>query len=161
MADVLIFAEHRDGAGQVARPVLQLITGGRQLADGGKVTALLIASEREPLVEQLLGCGADAVLSVDDARLTKYSTLAFTKIVAAAVQQTGASILIGPTTTMTRDLFGRVAARLNAAVAADCTSAELRDGRIVVQHPVYTAKAMVEVELADDRLVRPTRCLSS
>ena len=53
---------------------------------------------------------------------------------------------------MTRDLFGRVAARFNAAARTGCTAGRLVNGKLVVQHPVYAGKAMVEVELAADRL---------
>ncbi|MCG3180308.1 MAG: Caffeyl-CoA reductase-Etf complex subunit CarE [Phycisphaerae bacterium] len=151
MPDVLVFAEHREGETEVSRPVLQLLVGGRALAGGGKVTALLIAAEPSGPAGQLLACGADRVLTVSDPRLAKYCTLAYTAVLAAAARATGATLVIGPTTTMTRDLFSRAAARLGAAAAHGCSAAKIENGCLVVEHPVYTAKAMAEVALAADR----------
>lgn len=148
MANVLVFAEHREGQSEISRPVLQLITAGKEL--GGQVAALLIATDPAALAEQLVAHGADQVLTVDDGRLGKYATPAYAKVVAAAVEKTGAKVVVGPHTTMTRDLFGRVAARLGAAVRTGCTSGRLEDGKLVVQYPVFTAKAVAEAEMAGD-----------
>ncbi len=122
MPDILLFAEHRTGQDTLSRGVFQLLIAARQFAgQGGRVAALLIAAEPDAPAAELARAGADRVLTVADARLADYCTLAYAKAVVAAVESVKPAILLGPATAMTRDLFGRVAARLGAAARLGCT----------------------------------------
>jgi electron transfer flavoprotein alpha subunit len=50
-------------------------------------------------------------------------------------------------TAMGKDLAPRVAVRLDAGLAADCTALSVRDGFIVATRPVYAGKALVDVRV--------------
>jgi electron transfer flavoprotein alpha subunit len=156
---VLVFVEQRDG--NVHPASLQMFTAARELAPSGDGTIhAVIAGDRVEAVAQIAAShGADQVYVVDDPELRLYAAAPYTRAVCAAIEKDQPDIVLMATTSMTRDLAPRVAARVKGALATDCIEVERADGGLRIKRPMYCAKCVGEFALADERLkilsVRP------
>jgi electron transfer flavoprotein alpha subunit len=104
----------------------------------------------ESLADQLAPYGADKVYVVENAALKDYTTGGYTKALVDLVKQHEPSMLLGGATVMGKDLFPRVAARLDTGLAVDCTDIKLGDGnQFVATRPMYAGKAYAEVGFSD------------
>jgi electron transfer flavoprotein alpha subunit len=141
---ILVFAETRGG--KVRAPAHEALSLARRLAGEKKVpvvTVVLGASLSG--VESL---GADRALVLDDARLSLYQPDLYAAAVADAVKKSDARIVLFPGTGSGRDLAPRVAARLRAGLASDCTGVSWDGEAIRARRPVYAGKAVQTVRLA-------------
>ncbi|MBA3415034.1 MAG: electron transfer flavoprotein subunit alpha/FixB family protein [Chloroflexia bacterium] len=146
---VLVVAEI--AATGVVRPVsLELITAGRGLADatGGPLTALVLGGSVEAAGQALQAGGADRTLVVTDDRLDPPSAEATATAVAAAIRAVDPGVVLLPGTTAGRDAAPRVAARIDAPLAADCVGFRFDDGALVATRAVLGGRAQSEVRLS-------------
>ncbi|MBI2867959.1 MAG: electron transfer flavoprotein subunit alpha/FixB family protein [Chloroflexi bacterium] len=151
MADtkgVLIVAEVNE-ANQPAPISAELLGIGRQLADGlgQPLTALVLGSGVADAAKALVDYGADHVLAADDPALKDYQPDAYVKVVGDVCQEQKPHIVLLGRTNIGRDLAPRVAFRLNAGLAVDCTELSLESAskRLVATRPVYGGNAVATV----------------
>jgi electron transfer flavoprotein alpha subunit len=152
MAGIWIFAEQRDGV--LKKVSFELLTVGQTLADktGEGLGALLLGSGVETLAPQLAQYGADKILVADSPNLKDSLTESYTSVVCDAVKAHDPSILLFSATTMGRDLSPRVAARLGAAMATDCTALDINDaGLLSMKRPVFAGKFFADVVIDNAR----------
>ena len=129
--------------GQPRKSAFELL--GKAKALGlGPVTALVLGPAD---VTSLGGHGADAVLHYDNAVLASHSTGTAVKAIANAVAATGASVVLGSASNVTRDAFPRLSARLGAGLAVECTDLRVAGGKLVGRRPVFAGKALVDVKV--------------
>lgn len=142
---ILVFAEQRDNS--FKKPALEAVRTARTIADqsGGSVTALVIGHGVSAIAGALAGYGASAVNVVDHEKLAKYSSTAYAKCVAEVAKQVQASVVLMAATAMGKDLAPRVAVKLAAGLAADCTTLKTESGTVVATRPVYAGKALLEI----------------
>jgi electron transfer flavoprotein alpha subunit len=143
--EVLVFAEQRGGA--LRKVSFEMVTTGRKLADatGGECGAVVVGKGVEGLAAELGKYGADKVYVVDDAKLENYVPDLYAQAVAEVAKD--AKILIGGASAMGKDLFPRIAARLNTAMASDCTNIEMEGNTMVASRPVFAGKAYVNIKV--------------
>ena len=146
---VLVFVEQRDG--KVHPASLQMFTAARALAEGGAVHAVAIGQDVGAAGEAAAKHGAAQVYVADDAELGPYRALPYARALCAAIEQDQPALVLMATTSLSRDLAPRVAARLKAALATDCLEVARADGAVRVQRPMYAAKCVGEFTLAGDR----------
>ncbi len=144
---ILAFAEQREG--KFKKSAFEVVSTARRLASelSAESTAVVIGSGGERIAPDLGAYGATRVLTADDARLQFYSTTAYAKILAEAIQKEGANIVLMPASQMGKDLAPRIGARLSAGIASDCTALAVSDGAIVATRPVYAGKALIDVRI--------------
>jgi electron transfer flavoprotein alpha subunit len=87
------------------------------------------------------------VLTVENAKLEKYSTTAYAKILAEVCKQRNADVIFLSATSMGRDLSPRTAAKLEAGLAVDCTELKTEGTDIIATRPVYAGKAYIDVKI--------------
>ncbi len=146
MPNVLIFAESR-GA-ELRKVALEAVTAGRGFVDaagGGEVHALLagppgIASKVESLGQH----GADVVFVCEHAGFTRYARETIAATLAVRGKAGYRAVLI-PFSANGRDLAPRVAARLDAPLVSDVTALTASGDVIIVKHPGYANKVIVEL----------------
>jgi electron transfer flavoprotein alpha subunit len=141
---ILVFVEQREGRVRaVAREALGEAT---RLAAvlGGPVIGVCAAAS-DPGLAGLGEAGADKVLLAAHPAFASYDAAAYAKVVAAAVTAAGATVVLFGASTMGRDLAPRVAARLGAGLATDCTAFAVEGGRLLATRPVYGGKAVQKV----------------
>lgn len=148
MATFLTISELKDNS--FRKVCFEIVTQARRLADqsGGQVVALHIGADENAKSAVLGEYGADKVISVTDGSLTNYHPEVYTTIVTEAIQKTGASFVLFPATIMGKDLAPRVAARLDAVLASDCTGIEIAGGQLQVEKPLYAGKVKATVSLS-------------
>lgn len=123
--DVWIVAE-QDGGGELRRSTLELFTPARTLAQwtGGSVVALLIASRPDRAAAECARW-ADRVATVTGPSFAHYTTDAYADAVVSLARDYGPGVILFSASDLGRDLAPRVAGRLDAALASDCTGMEL------------------------------------
>jgi len=140
---ILIYAEHREG--QLRKITYENITLARRL--GQPFEVLIIGSGTDGFAEQLGKYGAQQVLVYKNDKLGSYSADGYAKLVAQAVQERNADVLLMGATATGKDLGPRVAARLNAAMATDCTKVELDGDDLKLVRPMYAGKVHATIRL--------------
>jgi len=152
-------------AGEIAadgslRPItLEMVTAGRKVAGalGGQLTALLMGPNAAAHAATLAGSGVDRVLVVDDARVHTANADAATTAVVAAANAAGAKVVLLPGTTAGRDYAPRVAARLDAPLAADCIDFAVEGGDLAATRSVLGGRANTVVTMHGDHQVASVR----
>jgi electron transfer flavoprotein alpha subunit len=150
---ILAYAEQRDG--KFKKVAYEVVHAAHQAASqlGAELAALVVGKEVEGIAPELGAYGTKKVYVVQDDRLHYYSSTAYAKAVAAAVESTGSDILFLPATAMGKDLAARLSAKLGAGLAADCTQLRYDGGEIIATRPVYAGKALVDVRVNSTRKI--------
>jgi electron transfer flavoprotein alpha subunit len=145
---VLVFAEQRDG--KLRKVVLELLNIGKQITDkvGGPLSAVVVGKGVGDLAKNLGKFGASKVYVADSDLLALYSTEGYAGAVAAAVKAADPAVVLFGTTAMGKDVAPRVAAKLGAGLASDCTKVEVEGGKLIATRPIYSGKCYVKVEFA-------------
>jgi electron transfer flavoprotein alpha subunit len=149
MPNVLVFAETRANA--LRKIALEATTAARVLADalgGGEVHALVAGTSGVGSVAAQLGeHGADAVVVVEHPSFAQFDREAVSATIAArAKSQPYRAIVLG-FSSQGRDIGPRVAAKLDAPIAADVTDIKAAGDTIVVKHPAYANKVIATLEV--------------
>ncbi|MBM4160745.1 MAG: electron transfer flavoprotein subunit alpha/FixB family protein [Ignavibacteria bacterium] len=144
---ILVFAEQRDN--KFKKPAFEAVKAARTIVDqiGGEVIALAVGSSVHSIAGTLGGYGAKKVLVVEHARLGLYSSTAYSRIVAEVASAQQVAIVMIPATALGKDLAPRVAVKLDAGVAADCTALRIENGEVIATRPVYAGKALTDVRV--------------
>jgi electron transfer flavoprotein alpha subunit len=158
--DVFVFVEQRGGTILPAGMQALTVAGHLAAKTGGNVVAGLVGNNLDSVVSRFDGTGTTAVYLADDPTLTHYSALRYTRALTTLVQKADPRIVLLAASFMGRDLAPRVAIRVNAGLATDCTELDLdSSGALVVRRPIYNGKAYNKVHFNPSRIqmasVRP------
>jgi electron transfer flavoprotein alpha subunit len=148
MAKILAFVESRDNklknsGFEVASTAVRL---GNEL--GSEVEVIMIGSSVSGIAPELGAYGVKKVITAEDTKLEKYSTTAYSKIVADVCKESGADILIISATAMGKDMAPPLSAKLEAGLVSDCTEIRTDGGNIIATRPVYAGKAFIDVRVS-------------
>jgi len=142
---VLVFIEQR--AGKSKSSALEALTVGARLAGGpADLAAVVIGKGVEGIAAQLKGYGADTVYVVDHAAFEHYNPVSYADAIEAAVKAHGAKVVVGLAAPMTRDVFPRLAARLDGGILTDVTAIEAAGANLHGVKPMYAGKVLAKVE---------------
>ena len=143
---IIAFAEQRDG--KLKKAACEVVSAARMIADQiqGEVIAVVIGDAVEGIAEGLSNYGAHHILTVQDPKLKFYSPTAYAKILAEIATQEQASVVMMSATAMGKDCAPRVAVKLKAGYAADCTALRIENGEFIATRPVYAGKALTDVK---------------
>ncbi len=150
---ILIYAEHRNG--QLRKITFENITLARQL--GQPFEVLVVGTGADSFQDQLAKYGAEKVVFYTNDRLGQYSADGYAKVVAQAMEERGADVLLMGATATGKDLGPRVATRLNAAMATDCTVVEMDGDDLKLVRPMYAGKVHATIRLTSAKKVVTVR----
>ncbi len=108
---------------------------------------LIVGNGVKSLAEGLGKYGISKVLVCENEKLNSYSTTAYSKAIAETAKQRGADFIFISATAMGKDVAPRVAAKLEAGLASDCTELRIEAGNLIAARPVYAGKANVDVKI--------------
>jgi len=128
-----------------------MVTAAKSVS-GGEVYAVVIGNGVMQIAEHVATTGVDGVFVIDDEALSQYTVLPYARAMDAAISAADASVVVLAASGTTRDLAPRLAARHNALMATDCTSATLTGASIRVTRTMYAAKCVGELELPPGQL---------
>ena len=149
MANVLVFAESRGT--ELRKVALEAVTAGRALADalgGGEVHAVVIGPPGVSAKAAQLGQhGADVAASCEHEGFARYAREAIAATLAERAKSGGYRAVVLPFSSQGRDLGPRIAAALDAPIAADVVAIAAAGDVITVKHPAYANKVIVTLEV--------------
>ncbi len=142
---ILALAEQRNG--QFKKTAFEVVKAAKAIADqlNAEVIALVVGNNVASIAGQLGGYGASKVIVVEDAKLDLYSTTAYAKVIAEIAKGEGTDILFLAASALGKDVAPRVAVKLEAGIASDCTALKVETGTITATRPVYAGKGLVDV----------------
>jgi electron transfer flavoprotein alpha subunit len=143
MAGILVIAEAVDGA---LTPISGELIGAAKKLSGegaGNVTALVAGNEG--LAQQLIAAGADNAIAATNGALASGTAEAYVPAVQAALEQSGADVVLLGQTSLGRDLGPALAFKLGTAVAMDCVDLKVEGGKIHATRSAYGGNARAEV----------------
>ncbi|MEO8512841.1 MAG: electron transfer flavoprotein subunit alpha/FixB family protein [Ignavibacteria bacterium] len=147
MSKILAFVESRDN--KLKNSGFETASTAVKIAGelGIEAEVLLIGSNVSSIASELNAYGVKKVLFAEDPKLEKYSTTAYSKILAETAKQINADIIILSATSMGKDMSPVVSAKLEAGLVSDCIEIKAGDGNITATRPVYAGKAFIDVKV--------------
>ncbi|CUT01927.1 electron transfer flavoprotein subunit alpha/FixB family protein [Candidatus Chrysopegis kryptomonas] len=155
---VLTFAEQREG--KFKKSAFEAVRTGRKIADeiSAEFFTLVIGDENaEKIAPELGNYGAEKVFVVSDPKLAQYSLTAYAKVIADVMREIDAEYLFMSATAMGKELAPRVAGKIDAGFALDCTDLKVENGEVIATRPVYAGKAFIRVKVNSDKKIYTLR----
>ncbi|HED10624.1 MAG TPA: electron transfer flavoprotein subunit alpha/FixB family protein [Caldithrix abyssi] len=149
----LVFAEQRENS--IRKIAFENISLARHLELD--FDCVVIGGEIAGLAETLGKYGAGKVIHFKNDALSKYTPDGYARLLADAMESSNADVLIMGATAMGKDLGPRVAARLNAAMATDCTRVEREGDELKIIRPMYAGKVQATIKLSSAKKVITVR----
>jgi len=142
MAKALIFVEGQSGG--LKKGSIELLFAAK--AAGREVIALALGPNSPDWANSAGSYGATELWTCVDEQARAYNPELFTDVVATAIRESGADVILASATALAKDLFPRVGARLECGVASDCTGLALSKDSVSVRKPLYAGKCTAAVE---------------
>ena len=153
MGNVLVVIEQRENVIQTVS--LELLGKATEIAKDydTKVSALLLGSKVEGLIDTLAHYGADEVIVVDDEALAVYTTEPYTKAAYEAIKAADPIVVLFGATSIGRDLAPRVSARIHTGLTADCTGLVVAEDTklLLMTRPAFGGNIMATIVCKDFR----------
>jgi electron transfer flavoprotein alpha subunit len=140
MSEVLVVAELSDGS--VRKTTHSAIRAARRINEllGGTFSILMLGGPgTKAAASQLAAYGAARLLVCEDASLTHYLAERYAPVVATGAG--GFDVVLAAASSYGKDLLPRVAGRLDAAYAADCSDVLAEAGQLVLKRPMFAGNA--------------------
>lgn len=158
MSAILIFGEHLEG--KIKKTTGELISKAKQLSaesGGASVVVAFIGQNLDSLAKQAEVYGAQKVALVQGPSFEKYNTIAYSRALTEIAKQVGAQIVLGTASPQGKDIFPRLAVRLEAGMASDATELKIESGKLLARKPIYSGKAFTNVVFNTSVQVATTR----
>jgi electron transfer flavoprotein alpha subunit len=156
MSEVLVVAELSDGS--VRKTTHSAITAARKInqLSGGSFSILVLGGGgAKAAAGELAGFGAARIIVCSDGSLSNYLAERYAPVVAE--QAKGFDVIVGTASSFGKDLLPRVAARLDAAYAADISDVLAEGGQLTYKRPMYAGNAYGFCTLGTPRQVVSVR----
>lgn len=123
-------------------------------AMGGDVTAIVLGSMvGQPELEALGNYGASKVLHASDGKLDNGIIQAYATVIAKAMEDEGADILVLANSSLGNPVSARVSVKVGAALVTNVTELPDTSSGFKVKRSIYTGKAFANVELTVDKKI--------
>jgi electron transfer flavoprotein alpha subunit len=144
MGDILVFAEHQHG--KFPKTTLVAFAAGKDAAAkfGGACYAVVLGTGLDALASEAAAYGMKTVFQVESPKLEHYLADAYAAALAELVKAKGIETVLATATAIGKDLTPRLAARLDAALAADISDINA-DG--TVKRPMYAGNVFATIKL--------------
>ncbi len=156
MSNVLVVAELAGGS-TLKNASLAAIAFAKEALKtvGGNLDILVLGSDTAAASATLALHGATKVLQIQDDQLKDYVAENFAPSVAEVAKNYG--LLVATATTFGKDLMPRVAGKLGAAYAGDCSGIEDEGGVVVFKRPMFAGNALGYCSLSSEIQVATVR----
>jgi electron transfer flavoprotein alpha subunit len=144
---IAAYLEIRDG--KIKKSSLEALSEARRRAAelGVGTAAVLVGADVAGLAPAAFALGAAKAYVIEKSVFADYSPQSYALAMAAFVGEAKPAALFFAATAMGKDLAPRVAARLGAALASDCTKVAVKDGTLEFTRPIYAGKAFLSLRL--------------
>jgi electron transfer flavoprotein alpha subunit len=144
MSNILVFAEHNNGAFKgTARELINAATGfAAEL--GGTVTAMVLGDAN---AASLGAYGAQTVYQVNG-DFSRYDVAIVAAAIEAVIATANPTHILFPASYIGKDVTPRLAARLSTGLAADCTDIRVEGGTLVATRALYAGKVFANANIS-------------
>lgn len=157
MSKVFVFVEAHSQ--DLKKGSMELLTAAK--ASGREVVAGLIGGQVKGAATKAFHFGVKTVFVCESATLTNYNPETYAQVAETMIKESGATVVLASSSVLARDLFPRVAARLDSGLASDCTVLQLTASDVRARRPLYAGKCTAEVEFVNSPisfvLMRPNQ----
>lgn len=136
MSKILVFAEFQNN--KLKRSSQELLQFAAK--SGHTVLGFALGTQAGTANAELAHHGAQEIHFAKDASFDMYNPELFTAAVSEVITKTGATIVLASAGSTAKDLFPRVAAKLNAGVISDGTEITISGDDVKVKKPLYAGK---------------------
>lgn len=144
---IWVFAELTETA--VRKVTFEILSTMKQIAEkkGEDLCAVCLGKNiPDGVADQCAAYGAGKVYYVEHDQLANYTSDAYAKALAELITKQQPSIVLFGATVIGKDLSAKVAAKVNAGLATDCTEIKLDDSsNFCVRRPMYAGKVYADV----------------
>lgn len=147
---ILVFVESSEG--EIKKTSIEAVA--YAAAMGGDVTAIALGSNIDNAELESLGkYGATKVLHVDDERLNQGIIQAYSTVLAKAMEDSGAEVLVLANTSLGNPVSARVSVKVDASLVSNVTDLPDTSGGFKVKRSIYTGKAFAISELTKSKKI--------
>ncbi len=146
---ILVFVESSEG--KIKSSAIEAVCYARAM--GEPVTAIALGAVEKAELESLGKFGAKKVLHAQDDKLDQGVVQAYTSVLAKAMEDEQANVLVLATSALGTPIAARVAARVKASLATNVVALPDAGSEFVVKKSIYTGKAFASVALTQDKKV--------
>jgi electron transfer flavoprotein alpha subunit len=146
----LVFVESDEG--KIKKTSLEAVAYASAMG-AGDVTAIALGTVESTELESLGKFGAKKVLHAGDDKLNQGNILAYASVLAKAMQDENADILVLANSSLGTPVAARVAARIGASLATNVVELPQTGDGFVVKRSIYTGKAFMSVALTNPKKV--------
>jgi len=153
MGSILIVTEIQNGKIREASFELASLAQKMAEASGREVKSLVCGKGIDALAEEFAKKGGGQVYAANHELLENYSADAFDAAIRAAIDASGADLILISNTPTGWDVAPRVAAGLDVGFVSDCFGIEVEDGQLVFHRRVFNGKLNARLSVSSDRVV--------
>ncbi len=151
----LVFLEQRGGqlkaSAKEALGVACHLAGG----DANQVAGVLLGKDVQGLASQVEKCGAHRVYTLEDKSLDLYNVETYTGALTQVVEDFSPQVILGMASPMGRDLFPRLAARLDAGLLTDLVEVSGEGGNFTGGvKPMFAGKVLAQVAFTEEATIK-------
>ncbi|MDH3520836.1 MAG: electron transfer flavoprotein subunit alpha/FixB family protein [Myxococcales bacterium] len=153
MGSVLIVAEIQNGRIREASYELASVAQRVGSASGRSVHSLVAGSGVESLAAEFAKRGGGTVHTADHELLANYNAEAHATAIKAAVEASGADLILLSNTPSGWDVAPRIAAALGAGFVSDCFDVTVEDGSLAFKRRVFNGKLNAHFSANSEKVV--------
>jgi len=114
---------------------------------GGEVSSLLLGPGAAQAAESLGAWGVERAYAAE-VGAEDYAPLEWVRLIAETARAENAAVILLSADSIAHDMAGRVAARLEGALASDCVGLTRSEGRLRLIRPVFSGRLLLTAEFA-------------
>lgn len=146
---ILVFVESAEG--KVKKTSLEAVAYAHAM--GGPVTAIALGTAEKSELENLGKYGAQKVLHAADPKLDQGIIQAYAEVLAKAIEDEKADVLVLANSSLGTPVAARVAAKISASLASNVVALPDTSAGFVVKKSIYTGKAFAFIQLNNSKKV--------
>ncbi len=150
MNRILVIAEHDQGQLKLASLAAAGCAGQLCAATGGTFDILVLGSGLTAVADALRHAGAATVLVADHPELIHPLADRYARVIADTVRARTATLVIGATSTFSKDVLPRAAALLDAGMLTDVVGVEGGAGELTFRRMMFAGNVVATVQLDGD-----------
>jgi electron transfer flavoprotein alpha subunit len=153
-----IFVVTVPAQGTIRKVAFEILSEARKIADAKSepLCAVIIGKGIADQAEKFAPYGADKVYVVENDLLENYTADGYAKALADLINAEQPSVVLGGATVVGKDMMPKVAARIGAAMAADCTGIGVDGDAFTVKRYMYSGKMIADVKFQADKVAIAT-----
>jgi electron transfer flavoprotein alpha subunit len=153
MGSILIVAEIQGG--QIRESSFELAAYAQKIAaaTGREITSLVLGKDVAGLADDFAQKGGGKVFVADDELLANYCVESANAAIRAAVEASGADVILFSNTPSGWDVAPRIAAGLDAGFVSDCSDVTDEGGTLVFERRIFNGRLDAQVRVKSDVVV--------